>query len=166
MSELGDRFRRAVEGQQPSIDLDSVLVRAGRRERRRRVTSGVVAFAMFGSVVGAVWLGTRPERNGAIGESPTPTTSVTPTASVTEPSPSTNDPEVSPAARVACEEGGATALDPEVDALEDGVHFSVENRTDGPVRFNDLGPVEPGRTEEIVLQLRPGKTEVYCMQIL
>src|SRR5918992_1682797 len=153
MSELRDRIRRALEreGSAPGR-LELTLTRARRRERRRRVMSGAVGFAMFGAVVVAVWLGARGDRTPPGGEgTPVPSTITTPPAE-----------EISPVARIACEEGRAVAGDDSVDALADGVHFSVENRTDGPVWFNDLDPLAPGRIDEFVLPLQPGDAEVDC----
>jgi hypothetical protein len=162
MSDLRDRIRRTLEREDPPPGrLESTLARAHRRERTRRVTSAVVGLAMFGAVVVGVWIGTRPDR-GIIGQDipmPSGTTTVLPSSDTPSPHQS---PEISPVARVACEEGRTIAVDDSVDALADGVHFAVENRTDAPIEFQDLGALAPGRIDEFVLSLEPREAEVFC----
>ena len=180
MSEFRERFHRAVAGEDPESRLDAIIDRAGRREHRRRLTTGVVAFAMFGAVAGGLWLGTQfgerpvgqPAPSGTTDSNGHMTPSLSPSAGPTaDPSTSpTVDPSASSlptptgpyVARVTCTDDATSARDQSVAALEDGAHFSVENRTDGRIWFQDLGPLEPGTIDEFVLQEQPGKTEVYC----
>lgn len=168
MGELSDRFRRAVEHDEPNPEgIERVLGRARRRNRTRRVTSALVGLAMFGGAWTALWLAAVSGQN-RVGndESPTPSTTTTPA-----------NPEISPVARIACEEGRTLAIDGAVDALPDGVHFSVENRTARPVFFGGTVPlhspvvggafgdpiaIAPHTTDELVLPVPPAEATVRC----
>ena len=152
MPELGDRFRRAVAGDEPRRGIDALLSRARRRERRRRVVSGVVAFAMFGAVAGGVWL-------AASGESPRRAPGGQPAL------PTITDDRVDdpPAfARITCEDDLTVVRDPEVDAQPDGVSFVVENQADTAMWFADIHRLYPGELRVMVLSIGPGVREVFC----
>lgn len=179
MSELRDRIRQTLEREDPPPGrLERTLARAHRRELTRRVTSAVVGLAMFGAVVAGVWIGTRPERNPIGERSPTATADPTAPSPVISPSsPLQGTSEISPVARIACEDGRTLAIDGAVDALPDGVHFSVENRTARPVFFGGTVPlhspvvggafgdpiaIAPHTTNELVLPVPPAEATVRC----
>jgi hypothetical protein len=114
-----------------------------------RIVAAIIAAAVF--LAGAVpaWLAFRPS----------------------DPSPPTSPVGVPDTARIVCTPNGATALTPEVRTRPDGVHVTIDNRSEARAFFirdqedperNHGGKLSPRSQKELVTTFPPGELLVGC----
>jgi DNA-directed RNA polymerase specialized sigma24 family protein len=134
--------RTAADGQA----VQDVLDRVRQREVRRSVYSGAVGFGMFGAVMVAMAVATGLAPSGV-------------TRTPFDPAEDVDAPSV---AHVVCGDGVTEAVDWDVAARADGVHYSVTNGSDVPVTFRGAATLAPGATADFVMGDDPGTATVAC----